>query len=181
MGTQFIKIPRVFRQLKEGTKFIDILVYSAIEYQKDFSTGTSKIAMRTISSKYDISLSKVEDAVKRLVQYGLLDYKKVKSEKCEDYVYNEYSFPYSDSKKGFLMLNPDLLTQELKPKERGFLIYLQLLALPNMNEIEYTKIEEIASELSVSRQTASKYLKRFLEIKQISMWKDYYVCKYLKK
>ena len=54
----------MFLELDEGTKFIDVLVYAAIDNQKD--SGTSKIGMRTISEKYGIALIKVEDAIKRL-------------------------------------------------------------------------------------------------------------------
>ena len=66
----------MFLELDEGTKFIDVLVDAAIDNQKD--SGTSKIGMRTISEKYGIALSKVEDAIKRL-NYNL-------KESCPQYI-----------------------------------------------------------------------------------------------
>jgi hypothetical protein len=66
MGTQFVQIPRKFLEMDKGTKFVDVLVYSIIDNQKDSSTYTSKIGQSTIAEKYDIPLSKVEDAIKRL-------------------------------------------------------------------------------------------------------------------
>lgn len=82
---------------------------------------------------------------------------------------------------GYLKLKPEVLTQTLKPKDRGILIYLQLIALPNMNDIAETKIEDIASRLGITRQTTSKYLKYFLSIDQITQGKHFYKCKYLAK
>ena len=46
--------------MNKGTKFVDVLVYSAIDNQKDSTTNTSNIGMRTIAEKYNIPLSKVE-------------------------------------------------------------------------------------------------------------------------
>jgi DNA-binding MarR family transcriptional regulator len=84
-------------------------------------------------------------------------------------------------KEGFLMLNPEVLTQPLKPKDRGVLIYLQLIALPNMNDIAETKMEDIAKLLKITRQTASKYIKAFLDSNQITKGRCSYKCKYLAK
>lgn len=181
MRTQFIRIPRKFLELDKGTKFIDVLVYAALEYQKDGTTGKSRISMRTIAEKYNIALSKIEDAVKRLTESGYIEYTQYPSPKNKDYVFNEYSFPYNKKQYGYLKLKPELLTQNLKPKDRGLLIYLQLIAVPNMNDIAETKIEDIAKQLKITRQTTSKYLKYFLDIEQISKGKHFYKCKYLAK
>ena len=178
MGTQFIQIPRKFLEVNEGTKFVDVLVYAAIDYQKD--SGTARIAMRTISEKYGIALSKVEDSVKRLKDSGFIDYKQYASPNNPEHKFNEYTLPLSN--KDFLMLNPSLLTQPLKPKDRGVLIYLQLIALPNMNDIAETKMEDIAQRMKITRQTASKYLKAFEADNQIIKTnKGLYKCKYLAK
>ena len=175
MGTQFIQIPRKFLELNEGTKFIDVLVYAAIDYQKD--SGTARIGMRTISEKYGIALSKVEDSVKRLKDSGFIDYKQYASPNNPEHKFNEYTLPLSN--KDFLMLNPSLLTQPLKPKDRGVLIYLQLMALPNMNDIAETRIEDIANRLQISRQTTSKYIKMFLEKNYLTKGDCSYKCHYL--
>lgn len=176
---QFVKIPRKFLELKENTKFIDILVYAILDNQRDGATNTSKIGMKTISDKYNISLQKVEDSIKRLKDK---EYIAVKQRPCQDteYVYNEYSFKYLDN--NFLMLKPEVLSLEYKPKERGILIYLQLIAEIGINEIYPTKIEDIADELGVTRQTASKYIKYFLKMNELTVSKfGYYTCKYLAK
>ena len=78
-----------------------------------------------------------------------------------------------------VMLNPSLLTQPLKPKDRGVLIYLQLMALPNMNDIAETRIEDIANRLQISRQTTSKYIKMFLEKNYLTKGDCSYKCHYL--
>lgn len=174
---RFIKIPRKFLNLKEGTKFIDVLVYAAIAYQTDSETGKSRIAMRTISEKYSITLLKVEQSVKRLKTNGFLDYTQLKSE-VNDYVFNEYTLPQS---KDFLMLNPDLLLLELKPKEKGILIYLQLIAEIGINDIAETTIEGIANRMGITRQTTSKYLKFFVDKGHITKGRLYYKCHYLAK
>lgn len=180
MGTQWIQIPRKFLELDKGTKFVDVLVYAAIDYQKDSSTHTSRIGQRTIAEKYNIPLSKVEDAIKRLKEYGYIDYKHIPSEKYKDYVFNEYTLPLL--KEEYLKLKPTLLNQLLPPKERGILIYLQLIALPNMNDILETKIEDIASRLKICRQTASKYLKKFVSLNQLHKTRNgIYQCQYLDK
>lgn len=183
MGKQWIRIPRTFLESKKGTKFIDILVYAAIDYQKE--GNTSNIGMRTIAEKYNIPLSKVEEAIKRLKEDGFIDYTQFPSQSHKDRVYNQYTFPLFNKEgscnKGFLMLKGDILTQNLKPKERGVLIYLQLIAMPNMNEIAETKIEEIAELIGITRQTCSKYIKYFLDINQIYKGKYFYICKYLAK
>ena len=173
---RFIQIPRKFLALKTGTKFIDVLVYAAIDFQKDSTTHKSRIGLRTIADKYNIALSKVEDAVKRLKTNGFLDYIQLKSE-VNDYVFNEYTLPKS---KDFLMLNPDLLVQELKPKEKGVLIYLQLVAEIGINDIVETTIEGIANRIGITRQTTSKYLKFFVEKNHITKGR-YYKCHYLAK
>ena len=160
MGTQWIQIPRRFLEIDKGTKFVDILVYAAIDNQKDSTTNKSRIGMRTIADKYNIALSNVEDAVKRLKESGYIDYTQLPSEKYKDSVFNEYTLP--QIKNDFLMLKPEVLKLPLKPKDRGILIYLQLIALPDMNDIAETKIEDIATRLKITRQTTSKYLKQFV-------------------
>lgn len=171
--------------MNKGTKFVDVLVYSAIDNQKDSTTNTSNIGMRTIAEKYNIPLSKVEDAIKRLKDEGYIDYTQFPSHNHKDRVYNQYTFPLikkdGNIDGGYLKLKPEVLTQTLKPKDRGILIYLQLIALPNMNDIAETKIEDIASRLGITRQTTSKYLKYFLSIDQITQGKHFYKCKYLAK
>ena len=174
---RFIQIPRKFLALKTGTKFIDVLVYAAIDFQKDSTTHKSRIGLRTIADKYNIALSKVEDAVKRLKTNGFLDYIQLKLE-VNDYVFNEYTLPKS---KDFLMLNPDLLVQELKPKEKGVLIYLQLIAEVDLNDIAETTIEGIANRMGITRQTTSKYLKQLEDKGHITKGRHYYKCHYLAK
>jgi DNA-binding MarR family transcriptional regulator len=171
--------------MDKGTKFVDVLVYSIIDNQKDSSTYTSKIGQSTIAEKYDIPLSKVEDAIKRLKESGYIDYIQHTSPNNKEYKYNIYTFPLMKNgkmKDGFLMLKPEVLTQPLKPKDRGVLIYLQLIALPNMNDIAETKMEDIAQRMKITRQTASKYLKAFEADNQIIKTnKGLYKCKYLAK
>ena len=186
MGTQWIQIPRRFLKMDKGTKFVDVLVYAAIDYQKDSSTHTSKIGMRTIADKYNIPLSKVEDAVKRLKESGYLDFTQHTSPNNTEYKYNQYTFPLLKddmAKDGFLMLKPEVLSLPLKPKDRGILIYLQLIALPNMNDIVETKIEDIGNRIGICRQTASKYLKQFLASGYIiqNSRSGMYKCQYLAK
>lgn len=173
---RFIKIPRTFLDLNEGTKFIDVLVYAVIALHTDQDTKKARIGMRTIADKYNISLSKVEPAINRLIENEYLSCTKIKSE-INDYVFNEYSFP---AIKDFLMLNPDLLTEDLKPKERGVLIYLQLIAEYDSNDIAETTIEGIAKRIGITRQTTSKYIKYFLDNNYITK-ELYYHCKYLVK
>lgn len=165
---RFIKIPRTFLNLKEGTKFIDILVYAAIALHTDSETGKARIGMRTIAEKYDIALSKIEAAIDRLKKNGFINYIKLPSINNE-YVFNEYEFPEI---KDFLMLKPELLTEDLKPKERGILIYLQLAAERELNTITETTIEGLANRIGITRQTMSKYYKMFE--KEGYMWKDLY-------
>lgn len=174
---RFIQIPRKFLELKEGTKFIDVLVYATIDFQKDSTTCKSRISMRTIAEKYSIALSKVEAAISRLKKNSYLDYTQIKSDNNE-YVFNEYILP---KPKDFLMLDPDLLIQALKPKDKGVLIYLQLAAEIGINDIVETTIEGIANRIGVTRQTMSKYLKYFVEKKQITKGKHFYKCHYLAK
>ena len=180
MGTQWIQIPRKFLELDKGTKFVDVLVYAAIDFQKDSSTHTSRIGQRTIAEKYNIPLSKVEDAIKRLKESGYIDYKQIPSDKYKDYVFNEYTLPLL--KEDYLKLKPSLLNQSLPPKERGILIYLQLIALPDMNDILERKIEDIADRIGICRQTASKYLKKFVASGQLHQTRNgIYQCQYLDK
>lgn len=174
---RFIKIPRKFLSLKEGTKFIDVLVYAAIVLHTDAETGKSRIGIRTIAEKYNISKQKVEEAVERLKKGEYLNYSKLPSS-VNDYVFNEYEFPVI---KDFLMLDPELLAQDLKPKERGILIYLQLIAEMGINDIVATTIEDIANRIGVTRQTMSKHLKNFTDKNQITKGKYYYQCHYLAK
>lgn len=178
MGTQWIQIPRKFLELDKGTKFVDVLVYAAIDNQKDSTTNKSRIGMRTIADKYNIALSKVEDAVKRLKESGYIDYTQLPSEKYKDSVFNEYTLP--QIKEGYLKLKPEVLTLPLKPKEKGILIYFQLIALPNMNDIAETKIEDIATRLKITRQTTSKYLKQFVGLGYLHQTRyGIYQCQYL--
>ena len=168
--------------MDKGTKFVDVLVYAAIDNQKDNTTYTSRIGMRTIAEKYNIALSKVEDAIKRLKESGYIDCKQHPSPTNPDYVFNEYSLPLlkdGKMKEGFLMLKPELLTEPLKPKEKGVLIYLQLIALPNMVDIMEMKMEDIAQRLKITRQTASKYIKYFLENNYLTKGKVSYKSHYL--
>jgi len=185
MGTQWIQIPRKFLELDKGTKFVDVLVYAAIDYQKDSSTYTSRIGQRTIAEKYNIPLSKVEDAIKRLKESGYIDYTQHPSPNNTEYKYNQYSFPLLKDdmvKDGFLMLKPEVLTLPLKPKDRGILIYLQLIALPDMNDILERRIEDIANRIGVCRQTTSKYLKQFITSGYLSQSRNgIYRCQYLAK
>ena len=122
--------------MDKGTKFVDVLVYAAIDNQKDNSTYTSRIGMRTIADKYNIALSKVEDAIKRLKESGYIDYKQYPSQNNSEYVFNEYTLP---KPKDFLMLDPQLLVEDLKPKDKGVLIYLQLVAEIGINDISQDK------------------------------------------
>ena len=171
---RFIKIPRTFLNLKEGTKFIDVLVYAAIALHTDSETDKARIGMRTIAEKYDIALSKIEAAIDRLKKNGFINYTKLPSINNE-YVFNEYEFPEI---KDFLMLKPELLDEDLKPKERGILIYLQLAAERELNTIAETTIEGLAKRIGITRQTMSKYYKMFE--KGGYMWKDrYYHTMYL--
>lgn len=171
---RFIKIPRKFLTLKEGTKFIDVLVYAAIAFQTDSETNKARIGIRTISEKYKVSKQKVEESIDRLKKNGYISYTKLPSANNE-YMFNEYMFPET---KDFLMLKPDLLTEALKPKDRGILIYLQLAAEPGLNTIAETTIEGLAKRIGVTRQTMSKYYKLF--DKNEYLWKDkYYHTKYL--
>jgi Mn-dependent DtxR family transcriptional regulator len=180
MGTQWIQIPRRFLEIDKGTKFVDILVYAAIDYQKDSATHKSRIGQRTIADKYNIALSKVEESVKRLKEAGFISYEQLPSEKYKDSVFNEYTLP--QIKNDFLMLKPEVLKLPLKPKERGLLIYLQLIALPDMNDIGETKVEDIAKRIGICRQTASKYLKQFIKSGYLHQSRyGIYKCQYLAK
>ena len=175
---RFIKIPRTFNNLKEGTKFIDVLVYAAIALHTDEESGKARIGMRTIAEKYNISKQKVEEAVARLKKNGFIDYEKLPS-LTNDYVFNEYSFPEI---KDFLMLKPELLDEELKPKDRGILIYLQLSAEYELNDIMAETIQQIADKVGITRQTMSKYLKSFSDNGYIlapNKNSRYYMCMYL--
>lgn len=176
---RFIKIPRTFLNLKEGTKFIDILIYAAIAWQYDEEEKRSRIGMRTIAEKYNIALSKVEAAIERLKNNGYISYTKIKSENNE-YVFNEYRFPEI---KDFLMLKPELLTEDLKPKDRGILIYLQLISWYETGSIMETTIEGIAKRIGITRQTMSKYLKFFSDndyiLKPDGRRYRYYRCNHL--
>jgi DNA-binding MarR family transcriptional regulator len=174
---RFIQIPRKFLELKEGTKFIDVLVYAAIAFQTDKETSKSRISIKTIADKYNITLSKVEESIKRLKAINYLDYTQIKSE-TNDYVFNEYVLPKS---RDFLMLKPELLTEDLKAKERGILIYLQLIAEIGINDIAETTIEGIASRIGVTRKTMSKHLKYFIDNNYITKGKHFYQCRYLAK
>lgn len=165
---RFIKIPRTFLKQTEGTKFIDILVYAAIALHTDSETGKARIAIRTIAEKYNIASSKVEPAIQRLKKNGYLSYSQLPS-LTNDYVFNEYEFPVI---KDFLMLKPELLDEDLKPKERGILIYLQLAAEYGTNDIAETTIEGLAKRIGITRQTMSKYYKMFE--KEGYMWKELY-------
>jgi DNA-binding MarR family transcriptional regulator len=165
---RFIKIPRTFLNLKEGTKFIDVLVYAAIALHTDSETGKARIGMRTIAEKYNITLLKVEQSVERLKKNGYINYIKLLSFN-NDYVFNEYTFPEI---KDFLMLKPELLTEDLKPKDRGILIYLQLACEYKSNTITETTLEGLANRIGITRQTMSKYYKAFE--KEGYMWKDLY-------
>ena len=185
MGIQWIQIPRKFLELNKGTKFVDVLVYAAIDNQKDSTTYTSKIGMRTIADKYNIPLSKVEDAVKRLKESGYLDFTQHPSPNNTEYKYNQYSFPLIQVKMeedSFLKLKPEVLTLPLKPKDRGILIYLQLIALPDMNDILERRIEDIANRIGICRQTTSKYLKQFITSGYLNQSRNgIYQCQYLAK
>lgn len=172
---RFIQIPRNFLDLKTKTKFIDVLVFAAIALHTNGKTYKARIGMRTISEKYNITLVKVEESIKRLKANEFLDYTKIKSDN-NDYVFNEYTLPKN---KDFLMLNPDLLLQDLKAKEKGILIYLQLIAEIGINDIAETTIEGIANRLGITRQTTSKYLKYFVDNGQITKGRFYYKCHYL--
>ncbi len=165
--------------MDKGTKFVDVLVYAAIDFHRDKNTGKSRIGMRTMAEKYNIPLSKVKDAVFRLRAAGYIEYKQIPSPNNKDMVFNEYSLPFLKDRGGFLMLNPELLTQNLNPKERGMLIFLQLIAVPSLNDILETKMEDIASRLKITRQTASKYIKCFLESGHITKGGYFYKCRYL--
>ena len=80
------------------------------------------------------------------------------------------------------MLKPEVLKLPLKPKERGLLIYLQLIALPDMNDIGETKVEDIAKRIGICRQTASKYLKQFIKSGYLHQSRyGIYKCQYLAK
>jgi DNA-binding MarR family transcriptional regulator len=135
--------------------------------------------MRTISEKYDISLMTVEASIKRLSDLEFITIEKLPSFKYEDRTFNEYSFTHLNDQ--FLMLNPELLTLPISAKERGFLIFLQLLAVVGLNDIAETKIEDIAKKIGVTRQTASKHLKKFVENGYITKSKHIFICKYLFK
>lgn len=172
---QFIKLPKKFLELDKNTKFIDVLIYSIIDFYRDSNSDTARIGMRTIAEKYNITLLLVEQAVKRLKDNGYLAVTQLKSNK-NDYCFNEYSFLVKDD---VIFLNPEVLTQDLKAKDRGVLIYLQLLTKDKLTDIEKTSVSDIARQLKTARQTISKYLKYFVEIGQLTESKHYYQTKYL--
>lgn len=172
--SQFIQIPRNILDLKENTKFYDILVYSILEFNKDGSTYKSRIAYKTISEKYNIPYSKIEAAIKRLKENDLITYDQLKCENTE-YVFNEYSFTCKDRdgkiKTPYIELDPAILKLELAPKDRGVLIALHLLTEVGLNQVLITTGTELAGRLGITRQTASKYLKKFISINEISISK----------
>lgn len=160
--SQYIKIPLVFLMENDtkGTKFIDILVYAIIDMYR--CKDISNIGMRTMAQKYNIPLSKIEDAVKRLKDKGYITYAQHPSQKYDKYMYNEYHFPLHKKWKNVtLNLSPKILELPLKPKERGMLIYFQMISC-DTGEMAQTKMEEIAKELKITRQTVSKYINRFI-------------------
>lgn len=175
---QFIKIPRKFFELKEKTKFIDVLIYAIIDNQK--CEGKSSIAYETISKKYNIPHKSIEDSIKRLVNNGFLTYTQLPSMNYKDRLYNVYEFPLEDT--NYLMLKPELIALPYKPKERGFLIYLQLCCMYGLNQIVERTYKEIAAKLNVKDDTVSKYIKFFIKNNEITISKaGYYTCKYLQK
>lgn len=177
---QFIKVPKAFLKDKNNTKFVDLLVYSILDNQRDGNSNKSRIAMLTIEKKYGIATRKVEDAIKRLKENGWIDIQQIKSTN-NDYVFNEYSFPKMDN-GGFLMLDPDILSLNYKPKERGVLISLQLACSDGINEIPVTTINDLANLIGITRQTASKYVNMFIKDGEITKSEfGYFVCKYLVK
>lgn len=171
MSTQFLQIPRKLLELKGNTKFLDILVYSVIETCK--TNGKSRIAMQTISEKYKIPYKSVELSIRRLEKEELI---KIDQHKCEnsEYVFNEYSFPLIIKDKmstPYIELDPTILSLELAPKDRGVLIALHLLTEIGINQVLITTGTELAGRLGITRQTASKYLKKFTSINEISISK----------
>lgn len=173
---EHIQIPRAFLKLEEGTKFTDVVVYATLINQMDYNTYTSTISVETISEKYNIPTAQVKRAIQRLTEKEFITVEKIKSNN-NNFYFNKYSFPMYG--KDFLMLKKDLLTQSLTTKEKGILIYLQLIAWYDTNIIEFTKFEEIGNKIGLSRQTTAKTMKRFLDKGQIKMDCFLYKCKYL--
>lgn len=139
--------------------------------------------MRTIAEKYNIPIKSVENSIKRLTDNNFIIYDQLKSESTE-YVFNEYSFKCRD-KRGiintpFIMLDPVILKLEMAPKDRGVLIALHLLTLEGMNQIIEKTAVELAGRLGITRQTISKYVKKFLSLKEITVSAaGYYTVKYI--
>lgn len=181
MGTQFIKIPRKFLELDANTKFMDICVYAVIDNYR--CEGKSRISMENIAKKLNLNEKrKVVDSIKRLCENGYLKYEQIDSRRYDGYVFNEYSFPLQNDKDGFLMLDTSILNQDMNPKSKGMLIYLQLIALPNMNQIAERDIKDISKLIKVDKRTMSKYLKGFMLSGDITLSRaGFYQCRYLFK
>lgn len=185
MSTQYLQIPRNILNIKEGTKFIDILVYSILEFNKDGSTFKSRIAYDTISKSYNIPYKDVERSIKRLRENGFITYDQIKCENSE-YFFNEYSFTCKD-KRGhistpYIELDKLVLKLELAPKDRGVLIALHLITMEGLNQIPFQTVQDVAKCLGITRQTASKYIKKFISINEMGISRaGYYYVKHINR
>lgn len=161
----FVLVPKELSKIDSKNRYLDIAVYYVIRFVE--SNYVSRISLDKICKKLHITKRDAIKAVRELKELKILDYIQIPSE-VNDYKFNEYHFN-KELDKRFEKIGKDLLTENLKAKQIGLLIYLKLIS--EFGWLRFKNITEFANIVGVTRQTASKYIKdlsTYIELSKVN-------------
>lgn len=172
----YTPITKEIIKFKGKSKLSDIYIYACLYSTRDFKTGVSKWNQVTISEKFNIPESTLQDSIIRLFEQNLISeiiQKKYQNE--NDFIRKNY-YRMNIDPENFFFVGTDYFKLNIDRNIKGFVLLLKTICYNNTNTYIIEKpirgsinISELATKLNLDRETVRKYTKLAIDNKLIDV------------
>lgn len=172
----YIPITKEIIKFKGKSKLSDIYIYACLYSTRDFKTGISKWNQITISEKFNIPESTLQDSIQRLFEQNLiLQIIQKKYKNKNDFIRKNY-YRMNNDPDNFFFIDNNYFKLDIDRNIKGFVLLLKTICYNNTNTYIIEKpikgrinISELAKKLDLDRDTVSKYTKLAINNKLIDV------------
>lgn len=172
----YTPITKEIIKFKGKSKLSDIYIYACLYSTRDFKTGVSKWNQVTISEKFNIPESTLQDSIIRLFEQNLISeiiQKKYQNE--NDFIRKNY-YRMNIDPENYFFVGTDYFKLNIDRNIKGFVLLLKTICYNNTNTYIIEKpirgsinISELATKLNLDRETVRKYTKLAIDNKLIDV------------
>ena len=172
----YIPITKEIIKFKGKSKLSDIYIYACLYSTRDFKTGISKWNQITISEKFNIPESTLQDSILRLSEQNLiLQIIQKKYQNKNEFIRKNY-YRMNNDPDNFFFIDNNYFKLDIDRNIKGFVLLLKTICYNNTNTYIIEKpikgsinISELAKKLDLDRDTVSKYTKLAINNKLIDV------------